>query len=278
MLKQYEAYLKAEHRSQRTIDSYLDTCAKMMNHISKKVNDVTYADLMEWKGTLANLSPSSVNQKTAAVKNFFSWCQSMGYTESNPAADMKRLRANPKESIYIGAEEIEAFLGACRSIRDKAMLTVMVKTGVRQHELANLTIHEYFKMRNEGSNFLVIVGKGNKERKIYFSDEVMDLIDEYVIWRNEHAINSDRLFLTFAGLPLNDSGMNRVIKNTAKRAGLANAEEYTCHSLRRAFATIKSNNNVPIAIISKALGHSNIATTTRYIKTNDELIEAAMTM
>lgn len=276
MLKQYESYLRAEHKSERTIDSYVDTCAKMMNHINKKVCNITYADLIDWKGTLTGLSPSSVNQNMAAVKNFFNYCQVMGFIKSNPAADMKRLRANPKESIYVGANEIETLLAACRSLRDKVMLTVMVKTGVRQHELANITIRDYFKMRNEGSNRLVVLGKGNKERSIYFSEDTMELIDEYVIWRNEHAVNSDRLFLTFAGLPLNDSGMNRVIKNCAKRAGLANADEYTCHSLRRAFATIKSNNGVPVAIISKALGHSNIATTTRYIKTNDELIEAAM--
>lgn len=276
MLKQYESYLRAEHKSERTIASYVDSCTKMMNHISKKVCDITYADLIDWKGTLAGLSPSSVNQNMAAVKNFFNYCQAVGFIKSNPAADMKRLRANPKESIYVGAGEIEALLAACRSLRDKAMLTVMVKTGVRQHELANITIRDYFKMRNEDSNRLVVLGKGNKERSIYFSEDTMELIDEYVIWRNEHAVNSDRLFLTFAGLPLNDSGMNRVIKNCAKRAGLASADEYTCHSLRRAFATIKSNNGVPVAIISKALGHSNIATTTRYIKTNDELIEAAM--
>ena len=276
MLKQYESYLRAEHKSERTIASYVDTCTKMMNYIDKKVYDITYADLIDWKGTLADLSPSSINQNMAAVKNFFNYCQVMGFIKSNPAADMKRLRANPKESIYVGAGEIEALLAACRSLRDRTMLTVMVKTGVRQHELANITIRDYFKMRNEGSNRLVVLGKGNKERSIYFSEDTMELIDEYVIWRNEHAVNSDRLFLTFAGLPLNDSGMNRVIKNCAKRAGLANADEYTCHSLRRAFATIKSNNGVPVAIISKALGHSNIATTTRYIKTNDELIEAAM--
>lgn len=276
MLKQYESYLRAEHKSERTIASYVDTCTKMMNYIDKKVYDITYADLIDWKGTLTGLSPSSVNQNMAAVKNFFNYCQAMGFIESNPAADMKRLKANPKESIYVGAGEIEALLAACRSLRDRTMLTVMVKTGVRQHELANITIRDYFKMRNEGSNRLVVLGKGNKERSIYFSEDTMELIDEYVIWRNEHAVNSDRLFLTFAGLPLNDSGMNRVIKNCAKRAGLANADEYTCHSLRRAFATIKSNNGVPVAIISKALGHSNIATTTRYIKTNDELIEAAM--
>ena len=273
MEKNYVDYLIANRKSENTIKNYTRHIQNFLNFIGKSEKDINFSDLISWQRSISNLSSSSMALEINAIKNYFKYLKATGLIDTNPAEDLVLPKVKNKVKPYCTVENVSAIINNAHSFRDRAILSLVASTGIRMSEMATITMEQWNNMKRYNGRNITILGKGNKERIIYINDMTMKAIDDYVAHKKK---TTKYLFESNGGKPMDDSNLNKMIKNTAYKANIPFWDKMTCHTLRAAFATIASDKGVPVAVISTALGHSSLATTTRYIKTCQEQVNNVM--
>lgn len=269
----YINYLKAERKSENTIKNYSKYVKEFLEYAQKNENEITKQDLINYKGSLTDYSLASIGLRVNAVNSYFKYLNKVDAIETNPAIDFNAPKVKNKVKPYITKEEIRALVDNAYSARDKAVIATVATTGMRMEEMSSITMTQWNEMKEYGSRNITIIGKGDKERVIYINDLAMSYIEAYLAKKRE---NSVYLFESHRGNKLDDANLNRMLKNSAKKAGLRYWKEISMHYLRVAFATTANDNGIDTPTISAALGHASLATTTRYIKTNQNKIDNAM--
>lgn len=275
MNKNYIVWLKSDKKSDNTIKNYIRYVEAFLTFVGKEDVNVTVEDFLNYKDTISNLSSASIALQINAIKSYFRFLEEMGIISinNNPVAKAKTPKIKNKVKPYIKAEDISALIKAARTKRDKAIILTTASTGMRFCELTSITTEQWNEMKKYGQNTITIVGKGDKERVVCFNNSVIEAIDSYI---NSKNITSGYVFESFEGNPINIANLDDTLKVIARRANLPYCEDISMHYLRVAFATISNTNGIDIATISAALGHSSIAVTSRYIKTQQENINNAM--
>lgn len=270
----YINYLKATRKDEDTIKMYTRFINDMLEKIGKPEAEITSADLVDWQSGLDNLSTATVANRTSAVRGYFKFLYDFDFIEKDPAKTLKTPEAKHKEKPYMDVDMVKAMVEAARTPRDKAVVLLIASTGIRVGELVALTLRQYFSMDGEdGREIILHETKRGNERTIYINDQTKEAIDAYLKTRHD---TCDRLFVSFQRNPLNETNLTNTIKNTAKRAGLKNWQDITCHTLRSACATIMNDKGVPLPTIAKTLGHANVRTTMGYVKTSQHQKNEAM--
>lgn len=270
MESSYISYLEAMHKSENTIKSYNTHINEMLNIIGKNENEIKYVDLLEWMKKISNNSPATINLKISAVKNYFKYLRKIEKIESNPAAELEKVKDNPKEKQYVSAEDMKSIIQNMYTAEGKAIVALMASTGLRYTEMANITLDEYINALATDRS-IVIVGKGNKERKIFINDSARFYIDQYLSKNYKNKKNTDKLFVS-----ADESSLRKSLIRAAKKANLPYAEKVSPHWIRVFFATNALENDIDLATIRDALGHSNIAVTSRYVKSCDKKVKNVM--
>lgn len=273
----YITYLQSQSRSPLTIQNYTKYINMALEYIGKPENDITYIDLLDWKNTFTNLKPNSQNIRISAIKNYFSFLTKAEIIASNPAEELEKQKVRDcdvKQKPYIEAHYLRDMVNHARTIRDKAIILLFASTGLRVSELIAITLDQYQNMTGPNGRELVILGKGNKTRRIYINDEVKNIIDSYIKTRPQSKYNN--LFLSFQGGPIHSNNLSQTLKNVAKKAGYPQWQEICNHALRSAFATTKAEQGTPLTTIQAAMGHARLDTTLIYIKRNQNVINNAM--
>lgn len=255
--------------SQKTKTEYKRNIENMLKYLNKEVVNITYKDLYGWKSSLNQLSSSSQAVAVASVKGYFNFLEETEVITANPATKLKAPKINNKPKVPLNKIELRELIENTKNIRDKAIITLMASTTMRISELINLKLSDLDK------DNITIQGKGNKYRVININDEIKGYIDEYLKVRKQ-GINN--LFVGNQGNPMGIKNVSQMIKTTAKRAGINDPERLSNHYLRATGATILAQDNVPIQVIQKIMGHSDISTTEIYVKTSQEQIKQAMTV
>ncbi|MDR1803437.1 MAG: tyrosine-type recombinase/integrase, partial [Treponema sp.] len=149
--------------------------------------------------------------------------------------------------------------------RDKALILAMYSGGLRISETASLSL------KNMEADFsgARIIGKGNKERRVFFSDEAIEAVSAYLAARKERIKAerpTDKVFISLKGEPISVPGVRWIISKYAERSGLDKAIHP--HSLRHSFATHLVNSGCDVRVVQELLGHASISTTQRYTHVN----------
>lgn len=270
MDKTYVEYLKAMHKSENTIKSYVAHITEMLAVINKPEEEIKYVDLLEWLKKIGTNSPATINLKISAVKNYFKYLKKIEKIQSNPAVELENLKNNPKEKQYVSANDMKAIINNMYTAEGKAIVALMASTGLRYIEMANITLEEYKKALATDRS-IVIVGKGNKERKIFVNDSARYYIDQYLSKNYKNKKGTDKLFVT-----ADESCLRRSLIRAATKANLPYANSISPHWIRMFFATNSLEHGVDLATIRDALGHSNIAVTSRYVKSCDNKVKNVM--
>lgn len=273
MNKGYINYLIANKKSDNTIKNYTKHIQSALDFIGKEEKDITYSDLINWQASISNLSSATIALEINSIRSYFKYLTAVGEININPTTELVAPKIKNKVKPYCTTEDIRSMLNNTRSYRDRAVIALIASTGLRMSEMAQITMDQWNEMVHFNSRNLIILGKGNKERTIYVNDMAMEAIKDYL---NHRKNDSDYLFASNCGNILDDSNLNKMIKNVAKKANLSFWEDMSCHALRAAFATIANDKGVPVAVISAALGHESLTTTTKYIKTCQTQINNAM--
>ena len=268
--------LKAKHRSEGTIREYAKAIENCLAYVNKSEAEIKPIDLELWQSSMSNLSSASVAQRTSAVREYFKFLYRNEFISRNPAEMLETPQIKNREQSALNGEQVRAMVNAATNERNKAIIMMLAQTGLRIHELANITLEQY---ESRSNNVLVIRGKGDKDRLVGLADETIKLIDSYIA--NERKDGCEYLFVGNRGNKMDGKNTSAMLKVCARKAGIENWEELhiSNHTMRRTFATMMSEADVPIEVISKAMGHSSVAiTANRYIKRTEQRAVNAMSV
>ena len=246
-----------------------------MNELVANTNKrdiLMYVQALEGRG----LSPHSINFYISAVSTFFKYLVEFDYRDkTNPCDTVQRVSTQGVEQKqeYLTEDEYTNLLQAIKvrtakarkfeftSARDTLLVTLNLTVGLRCSEALNLTVEQF------NSDVISIIGKGGKLRKFKVTDEIRTRFNEYMEVRDQ-AFNdgedSDLLFVSVTGKELHVKDINKNLKKYCERCGID--KDITSHCLRRSCATHYLQEGIPVAQVSRLLGHSNPQTTMRYYK------------
>lgn len=219
------------------------------------------------QNTGGELSPYTKNLKKSIIRSFFSWCLSNGYIDKNPASVLVNERTDGvKQREPYSDEEVEKLRFGCADARDKAIVEMLLATGVRATEFVNIKRSDI----NMSEKSITVLGKGNKLRTVFFNASAKIALLRY--WETlpmitEYAFVIDRKPYT----QIKRMSLNAVVRKIGKRGGVENV---IVHRFRHTFATRLESRGCPLEVIRDLLGHSEIGTTTRYAHVSKEKTKA----
>ncbi len=210
----------------------------------------------------AGLSPGSIAASISAVRSFFLFLRDIRGLSVLDAAKIRRPKIPRREVEYLTKREVRRFLGVIPTdrftgLRDRALVEVLASTGMRIAEALSLDRGEIDWERREAK----IIGKGKKERKVYFSDSALDWLAKLLVSRRD---DQPAIFVTNSCEPRRCQAGDvwRRFRRYGKKAGIA--KRVSPHMFRHTMATTLLANGCPIGHIRVLLGHEHLSTTCKY--------------
>ena len=208
------------------------------------------------------ISPTARARKLSALKSFYKYLTvRTKQLQENPVADLEYPKLRKSLPKYLTMEQSAALL---RSIsgqnekRDYAILMLFLNCGIRRSELVGLNLTDVYEDR------IRVVGKGNKERIVYFGSACRKAIDAYLPERHKMVLTDNRaLFGSRNGNRISVDAVHRLVKKALLQAGL-DATQFSAHKLRHTAATMMLSGGVDVKTVQEVLGHENLNTTQIY--------------
>ena len=240
------------------------------------IRQITTTDVFEFLSYLANdrtinpdasapeygISPSARARKLSAIKSFYKYLTvRTKQLTNNPVADMEYPKLRKSLPKYLTLEQSASLLKAVsgpNEKRDYAILMLFLNCGIRRSELVALNISDVYEDR------IRVVGKGNKERFVYFGTSCRKAIDEYLVERNKKILSDNRaLFGSRDSNRISVTAVHRLVKKYLTLAGL-DYTQFSAHKLRHTAATMMLSGGVDVKTVQEVLGHENLNTTQIY--------------
>jgi integrase/recombinase XerD len=270
---EYMNYLLIEKGcSPHTIDAYGRDLGSFIAHVRacgvSRIEEVApenvISHLSEQRGK--GLCSKTVNRKLAAIRGLYKYLIREGKVERNPLANIDRAKDWMQLPGALSREEMERLLGQpdlikAVSLRDKAMLELLYATGIRVSELIGLTMNAV----NWQVGYLLVMGKGGKERIVPFGRCAYDSLDRYVETARPALMKkkqNDVIFLNKSGDGFSRQGFWKMVKKYADQAGLR--QKVHPHTFRHSFATHLIEGGADLRSVQIMLGHADISTTQIY--------------
>lgn len=269
--------------SENTVAGYIHDISLLEEFAASKgcyLSSLQEPDLHEFLASLKDMGigPRSQARIIAGIRSFFRYLLLEGVIDSNPAEllDPPRLTLHLPEVLSL--EEIDAMICAIpqeknEALRNEAIIEMLYGSGLRVSELINLSISRI----NFDEGFMLVEGKGNKERFVPVSPRALDLCRQ---WMEQRALlnvapeASDILFLNRRGRKLTRVMVFYIVKDLAERAGIK--RNVSPHTLRHSFATHLLEGGANLRSIQELLGHENLVTTELYVHIDRTRLRATL--
>ena len=208
------------------------------------------------------VSPSTRARKLSAIKSFYKYLTvRTKQLQENPVADLEYPKLRKSLPKYLTLEQSAALLSSVEGQnqkRDYAILMLFLNCGIRRSELVGLNLTDVYEDR------IRVVGKGNKERFVYFGSACRKAIDAYLPERNKKVLTDNRaLFGSRNGNRISTDAVHALVKKALLQAGL-DATQFSAHKLRHTAATLMLSGGVDVKTVQEVLGHENLNTTQIY--------------
>ena len=223
------------------------------------------------------LSAASRCRRTSSVKSFFNYLTTKRHLlDYNVCQELDMPKRQSSLPRYLEESECDRLLAACDGpfgLRDYCILMLFLSCGLRISELVSLNVTDVYE------DHVRVLGKGNKERVVYFAEGCREAIDDYLATRNADLIvpeDKNALFISRDHRRISVRGVQKMLDKKLLLAGL-DASRFSPHKLRHTAATLMLKNGVDTRSLQEVLGHSNLNTTQIYTHLdNAALHEAAM--
>ena len=201
-------------------------------------------------------------RKLSAIKSFYKYLTvRTKQLQENPVADLEYPKLRKSLPKYLTMEQSAALLQSVsgpNEKRDYAILMLFLNCGIRRSELVGLNLTDVYEDR------IRVVGKGNKERFVYFGSACRKAIDAYLPERNKKVLTDNRaLFGSRDNNRISVTAVHRLVKKALLQAGL-DSTQFSAHKLRHTAATLMLSNGVDVKTVQEVLGHENLNTTQIY--------------
>lgn len=247
-----------------SLENYRNVIVDFSRYVLKPVNQIETNDIRHYLAIKQDdIKATTLNSKISKLKTFFAWLHSERYIETDPAFNIEMTTVEERKRKALTLEQMELLRKCCITKREKAIVEFLYTTGCRASEvvavnIADLDFHEMS---------LDVIGKGDKEREVYFNERAKVIIKDYLDSRSD---DCEALFVSSrAPSRLGRNSILREVKAVGKR--MSPSINVFTHLLRHTFATHAINSGVPIEIISKIMGHSSVATTMIYAKMSNSV-------
>lgn len=256
----FDAWLNAlavQNRSEKTIERYKYIVNRMLTEVNVPIRNVTVYHLRSWiaKEKSRGIADSTLEGQRQIFSSFFGWLWREGLIESNPVFNLGAIKVAKKVREAYKPVDIEKLKATCASKRNLAIIMLLLSTGCRISEIVGLNRDDL----NFANNEVIVLGKGNKERTVFFDDVTSMHIRKYLESRKDDSLP---LFIGKRGERLQPGGVRVMLKTLAKQAGVENVHP---HKFRRTFATMLIAHGMPIQEVASILGHEKLDTTMKYI-------------
>jgi integrase/recombinase XerD len=208
--------------------------------------------------TASGLAPRTVARRLSSIASWYRYLVYEDTITGSPCEHVRRPRI-PDEGVTPGMTpgQTRALLAAADGPRAVALLTLLAETGIRINEALSADVESIGHDRNH--RILRITRKGGTTGRTILTPRASRALDDYLAGRT-----SGPLFITSTGRRMQQSEAWRLVRRTARRAGLEVASEVCTHSLRVAFITTALDENVSLRDVQDAAGHKDPRTTRRY--------------
>ena len=248
---------KLEGLSPKTLRNYEYTLRKLQNVFYKPVSTITTADIkMLMYSEAEKKSPASMNTFMTPVKLFFAWLQNEEFIIKNPCASIKPVKEPKRIRKPLTEEQVEMLRDCMLTRREKAILEFFLSTGCRLSEVLNVKIKEV----DFVNKTLLVIGKGDKERRVYFTERCKRTLLNYL---NSRKDTCEYLFVTDRKpyRKISSRGMEAIVNKMKIKAGLDGKVKVTPHIFRHTFATQALRSGMKPEIIQQILGHEDVGIT-----------------
>lgn len=297
MFSAYISYLQEKGMAENTIISYKNDLNCFFTDLHIRPEDyVTAADIRKWISDMVNptdvkpLAITTINRRLNSLRGFYSWAIRHERLQHNPMQDIQDLKNADEENekiMWLTEDEFERLLEKLRKKtvksrgvnpeekyrRDRAIIYLLTYAGLRVEELSNLKLTDLdLELKR-----LRIVGKGRKIRTLPISNTLLAEIQDWLIFRAEmakqkaHVMDSPYIFYSQRSPKFTIRGIQTMIESYSFPR-----KKLTPHMFRHTFCKwmLKATNN-DIEKVRRLAGHSNIATTSKYLKDSyDDLADA----
>lgn len=272
--RNYGVYLRIEKGlSDNTAAAYSDDVDKLITYLNQQgiaVEHATTADLELFVGDLYDLGigARSVARILSGIKSFYRYLRLEGFTDHNPTQLLDRPRLGRHLPEVLTLDEIDSMIGCIdlstpEGVRNRAIIETMYSCGLRVSEVIGLQMSLIY----ESDEYIIVRGKGDKQRVVPISQAALQQIATYVEQvRNKLTVKrgcNDILFLNRRGGQLTRQMVFIVIKNLCELAGIR--KNVSPHTLRHSFATHLLEGGANLRAIQQMLGHESITTTEIYV-------------
>ncbi len=273
-IRSFIEYLQFEKRySQHTIISYQNDLDQFFAFLasqydSPSLSAITPGFVRSWLAEMRNddMTPKSLNRKISSLKSFFKYQIKLGEVKQSPLTTIVAPKVGKRLPSFVSQNDMETlqqyveFPDTWKGKTDKLLLDLFYATGMRLSELTGLKESQV-----DASNCQVkVLGKGNKERIIPVSKELILRLTEYMHSKSTLSIPSSCpiFFINEKGKPLYPKYVYNVVK--ANLALVTTLKKKSPHVLRHTFATHLTNNGADLNAVKELLGHSSLAATQIY--------------
>jgi len=254
-----ENTIRAYREDLKQFSSFLDLQDKTLIEASKE-------DVREFIISLTrdgNLK-STILRKLSTLRRFYKFLVKRDILDNNPLVSLFSPKLTQILPNFLTQKEVESLIEGIPDttplgIRDKAVVECLYSTGMRISELVRLNVSDL-----RGSNQVIIKGKGNKERIVFFGEYAMESLERYlkevrpILTKRE---GEDALFLNKNGTRLSSRSVERMIE----RYGYMIGKDISPHTMRHSFATHLLENGADLRAVQELLGHSDLSTTQKYL-------------
>ena len=268
-----EKFLSAkaiEGCSPKTINYYKQTINKMYKYIDKSFVCISTDDLRHYLIDYqinGNLSRVTVDNVRRILSSFFGWLEDEDYILKSPVRRIHKVKSITAIKDTYSDEALEIMRDNCDNLRDLAIIDMLASTGMRVGEMVLLNRCDVDFQERE----CVVLGKGSKERIVYFDARTKLHLKNYLASRQD---NNPALFVTLKDphQRLQIGGIERRLRDIGKKLKI---QQVHPHKFRRTLATIAIDKGMPIEQLQKLLGHQRIDTTLQYAMVKQSNVKIA---
>jgi integrase/recombinase XerD len=264
--------------SGHTVAAYRRDLERLGDDLARRGDDLLGADAAALSAHLRalrrqGLSPRSVRRALSSIRGFYGHLVAAGERSDDPAVNLLPPRLWRHLPTVLSERQVESLLAAPdpatpRGLRDRAMIELLYATGLRVSELVGLELSHLQGIARDRDgrreiDFLIVPGKGSKERVVPVGEEAVAWLDRYLgavrpgLVRGRHEV----VFVNRLGGPMTRQGFWKLLKGYARGVGVADVSP---HVLRHSFATHLLEHGADLRAVQMMLGHADISTTQIY--------------
>lgn len=261
---------RIEGCSEKSLRYYQKTISKMLNAIGKQIKHIDTDDLRKYLTSYQEDNKSSrvtIDNIRRILSSFFSWLEEENHIMKSPVRRIHKIKTASTIKDTYSDEALEQMRDDCTELRDLALIDMLASTGMRVGELVLLNRSAIDFEERE----CVVLGKGNKERIVYFDARTKLHLKQYLDSRTD---DNEALFVSLKAPHnrLEIGGVEVRIRKIGKRLNIQKAHP---HKFRRTLATMAIDKGMPIEQLQQLLGHKRIDTTLQYAMVKQSNVKIA---